>query len=114
MTSSHLGLSAIVTGGNSGIGRATAAKLMKEGARVLVVDLQTEPSWTAEHLQYFQADVAAEGSPADIIACAIDHFGCNGITWNCNTNYCSAENRWRCSRYVIHSYIISRSSDRNI
>jgi NAD(P)-dependent dehydrogenase (short-subunit alcohol dehydrogenase family) len=43
MTSSHLGLSAIVTGGNSGIGRATAAKLMTEGAKVLVVDVQPEP-----------------------------------------------------------------------
>jgi NAD(P)-dependent dehydrogenase (short-subunit alcohol dehydrogenase family) len=39
MTSSHLGLSAIVTGGNSGIGRATAAKLMTEGAKVLVVNI---------------------------------------------------------------------------
>jgi hypothetical protein len=39
------------------------------------VDVQPEPSWTAEHLQYYQADVAAEGSPAGIIACAIDHFG---------------------------------------
>ena len=75
MTSSHLGLSAIVTGGNSGIGRATAAKLMTEGAKVLVVDVQPEPSWTAEHLRYYQADVAAEGSPAGIVACAIDHFG---------------------------------------
>ena len=75
MTSSHLGLSAIVTGGNSGIGRATAAKLMTEGAKVLVVDVQPEPSWTAEHLQYYQADVAAEGSPAGIVAYAIDHFG---------------------------------------
>ena len=75
MTSSHLGLSAIVTGGNSGIGRATAAKLMTEGAKVLVVDVQPEPSWTAEHLRYYQADVAAEDSPAGIVACAIDHFG---------------------------------------
>lgn len=62
MTSSHLGLSAIVTGGNSGIGRATAAQLMTEGAKVLVVDVQPEPSWTAEHLRYYQADVAAEDS----------------------------------------------------
>jgi len=75
MTSSHLGLSAIVTGGNSGIGRATAAKLMTEGAKVLVVDVQPAPSWTAEHLRYYQADVAAEGSPTGIVACAIDHFG---------------------------------------
>lgn len=74
MTSSHAGLCAIVTGGNSGIGRATAARLLEEGARVLVVDVQPEPSWTAAHLQYFQADVAAEGSPASIIACAIGHF----------------------------------------
>ena len=75
MTSSHLGLSAIVTGGNSGIGRATAAILMTEGDKVLVVDVQPEPSWTAEHLRYYQADVAAEGRPAGIVACAIDHFG---------------------------------------
>jgi NAD(P)-dependent dehydrogenase (short-subunit alcohol dehydrogenase family) len=75
MDTSHTGHSAIVTGGNSGIGRATAAKLMAEGASVLVVDVQSEPSWTAEHLQYYQADVAAEGSPAGIVACALDHFG---------------------------------------
>ena len=75
MTSLHTGLAAIVTGGNSGIGRATAARLIHEGARVLIVDVQPEPSWHAEHLQYLQADVAADGSPAKILACAIDHFG---------------------------------------
>ncbi len=75
MTSLHTGLAAIVTGGNSGIGRATAARLIHEGAQVLIVDVQPEPSWHAEHLQYLQADVAADGSPAKILACAIDHFG---------------------------------------
>ena len=75
MTSKHTGFSAVVTGGNSGIGRATATKLIAEGARVLIVDVQSEPTWTDAHLRYCQADVAAEGSPADIITCAIDHFG---------------------------------------
>ena len=39
----HADLVAIVTGGNSGIGLATANRLLEGGAYVLVVDLAAEP-----------------------------------------------------------------------
>jgi NAD(P)-dependent dehydrogenase (short-subunit alcohol dehydrogenase family) len=35
-----LGISALVTGGASGLGRATAEKLLSQGARVVIVDLE--------------------------------------------------------------------------
>jgi len=75
MSTDHPGFCAIVTGGNSGIGRATAERLLTEGARVLVVDQQPAASFSAPDLHYLEADVAGPGSPERIIRKAIDTFG---------------------------------------
>src|SRR4051794_13629129 len=55
------GLTAVVTGGASGIGRATAELLVKEGALVVVLDLQS-PSDMPPGVHAVQADISDDGS----------------------------------------------------
>jgi NAD(P)-dependent dehydrogenase (short-subunit alcohol dehydrogenase family) len=52
---------AVVTGANSGIGRATAVRLLAEGAHVLAVDLRHDEPWPgpdADRLRTLSLDVA--------------------------------------------------------
>ena len=75
MSNLHSGFSAVVTGGNSGIGRATAERLLLEGAQVLVVDQHSEPTWTHNALSYLQTDVADAASADLIIQQVIENTG---------------------------------------
>jgi len=67
------GLKAVVTGGASGIGRATAELLSARGARVAVLDLQTEG--VAEPLLAFRADMGDRASVNAAIAAAAEALG---------------------------------------
>jgi NAD(P)-dependent dehydrogenase (short-subunit alcohol dehydrogenase family) len=84
------GVAAIVTGGASGLGEATARRLAQQGARVVVVDMNDDAgSKLASELggAFCHADVA---DPADVTA-AVDTAGelgplrvlvnCAGIGW---------------------------------
>jgi meso-butanediol dehydrogenase/(S,S)-butanediol dehydrogenase/diacetyl reductase len=66
---------AVVTGAAGGIGAATAARLVAEGARVLLVDLQDKVAETAAALG--QPSLALDISDADagqrILAAALEH-----------------------------------------
>lgn len=67
------GSSAIVTGGASGLGEATATLLAEEGATVVVLDLQRERGgMVAKAIDgvYCQADVADEADVAAAVAAA--------------------------------------------
>ncbi len=66
------GLSALVTGGASGIGAATAALLAERGARVAVADLSV--SSDPQHLSV-GCDVTSRASVAAAVEAAVDAFG---------------------------------------
>lgn len=74
---------AIVTGAGSGIGRATAQRLARDGAAVVVADInpkgaqETAESITAAHGRALahQTDVADEASVKAMVAAAVREFG---------------------------------------
>ncbi|WLQ52727.1 SDR family oxidoreductase [Streptomyces poriferorum] len=67
------GLRALVTGGASGIGRATADLLSARGAAVAVVDL--DPSAVDKPLRGYTADVSDDASVRAGVAAAADDLG---------------------------------------
>jgi NAD(P)-dependent dehydrogenase (short-subunit alcohol dehydrogenase family) len=71
---------AVVTGGASGIGRATAARLVAEGARVALVDLDGDAVATAAKelgpdVFPLTGDVSAEENVESYFAATAEHFG---------------------------------------
>ncbi|MEV4389001.1 SDR family oxidoreductase [Micromonospora sp. NPDC049580] len=73
MSAEFAGLAALVTGGASGIGRATAAELRERGARVAVLDL--DPSGLPEGIAGIAADVSSRPSVQQAVAAAADALG---------------------------------------
>jgi NAD(P)-dependent dehydrogenase (short-subunit alcohol dehydrogenase family) len=67
------GLKALVTGGASGIGRATAELLAARGAQVAVLDL--DPSSVDKPLLAFRADVTDDTSVRGAVAAAVAELG---------------------------------------
>ena len=76
------GKTALVTGGSRGIGQAIVERLTKEGADVLIVDVE-EP----ERAAFFRADVTREDDVEQMIAEAERRFGGLGIFVNNVGNY---------------------------
>jgi NAD(P)-dependent dehydrogenase (short-subunit alcohol dehydrogenase family) len=76
---------AVVTGGGSGIGLATARRLAGEGARVAVVDLDGETGKAAADEiggLFIQADVTSEDDVAAMYAATLEAFGRIDIAFN--------------------------------
>ena len=71
----HQGLTAIVTGAASGIGRATAQRLLEEGAFVLCVDQHANEDLSHEHAVSIVVDVADNNAAEIVTTSAIEHFG---------------------------------------
>jgi 3-hydroxybutyrate dehydrogenase len=63
---------AVVTGAASGIGRAIAARLERDGARVLAVDLEPDPDGPGEP---FAADLTTREGNRDAVSAALERFG---------------------------------------
>ncbi|MFI2735531.1 SDR family NAD(P)-dependent oxidoreductase [Streptomyces sp. NPDC018711] len=72
MTAELAGLTALVTGGASGIGLATATLLAERGADVAVLDL--DPSGVPAPLRGFTADVSDDESVRRAVEAAVETF----------------------------------------
>ena len=80
MTNELAGKVAIVTGGASGLGYATAEKFAAEGARVLIADLDEErgaelAESCGENARFKRVDVADAEQMSELIAAAVSEFG---------------------------------------
>jgi NAD(P)-dependent dehydrogenase (short-subunit alcohol dehydrogenase family) len=72
----------IVTGGSSGIGRATVIALVADGAKVVVADLNEDGGRETvalaggeEHASFFKADVADVEQASAMVGHALERFG---------------------------------------
>src|SRR6266700_5186589 len=89
MTAALAGRVAVVTGGASGIGRATVLRFLEAGARVVFGDLN-EPKSEAlvaevgdrARLRYLPSDVSVEADVAALVATAADAFGRLDVMFN--------------------------------
>jgi len=75
---------AIVTGAASGIGRATTELFVREGARVVAVDLNEVAgrTLTGEAVAFVRADVASGADVERAVQTAVDRFGGLDILFN--------------------------------
>src|SRR3974390_2649004 len=79
---------AIVTGGASGLGRATAEMLTENGASVVLIDLPSQPgeAVAAElgaKAMWAPADVTNGDQVAEVVQRAVERFGGIQILVNC-------------------------------
>lgn len=79
---------AIITGGAGGIGKATAAVFLREGAKVMLVDLeesvlkQTVEELKSENVIYFAGDVSNSEDVKKYTEASLEHFGEIDIFFN--------------------------------
>jgi NAD(P)-dependent dehydrogenase (short-subunit alcohol dehydrogenase family) len=76
---------AVITGGASGIGRASALRFLEQGARVVIADLNVERGRETleraaaiapeDHACFVRCDVAQEADVAAVVRRAVDAFG---------------------------------------
>ncbi|XP_033745416.1 3-hydroxyacyl-CoA dehydrogenase type-2-like [Pecten maximus] len=89
MSASKLkGLVAVVTGAASGLGKATATRFAKEGAKVVLVDLSTSNGQEVANslggdCVFQPADVTSENDVKAVMSCAESTFGGLNVAVNC-------------------------------
>ena len=86
------GKTAVITGGASGMGRATVLRFLDEGARVVIADFNAETgAETVEmareaghqaNVRFIRTDVAVEADIEAMMACALDQFGGLDVVFN--------------------------------
>ncbi len=88
------GKTAIVTGGNSGLGQAFAMALAKAGANIFIPSFVKDNGETKEMIEkqgvevdFMQVGITAEGAPQKIIAACCERFGTVDILVN-NAGIC--------------------------
>jgi NAD(P)-dependent dehydrogenase (short-subunit alcohol dehydrogenase family) len=76
---------AVVTGGGSGIGLATVRRMAAEGARVVVVDVDTDAGTTAAKEvggEFVMCDVADEGAVKTLFGGVAERYGRLDVAFN--------------------------------
>src|SRR5262245_4313346 len=83
---------AVITGGASGMGRATVLRFLDEGARVVIADYNEQSgketltlatnAGHAEHVRFIRTNVAKEADVVAMIDCAVSEFGRLDIVFN--------------------------------
>lgn len=83
---------AVITGGASGMGKATVLRFLKEGAKVVVADFNSHTGAAtieecnalgfSDKVRFIKTDVASEQDIEAMIQCAIDQFGRLDIVFN--------------------------------
>ena len=83
---------AVITGGASGMGRATVHRFLHEGARVVIADFnadtgaavmaELEQEGYEESVSFLRTDVAVEDDVAAVLAHAVECFGSLDIVFN--------------------------------
>ncbi len=78
---------ALVTGGASGIGRATVERFIEEGANVVIADVQDGPgnelaAANPGRAVYVHADVSQEADIAAMVRAAVESFGRLDVLFN--------------------------------
>ncbi len=84
------GRAAVITGANSGIGRATARLFAREGANVLCCDIQETTTPRVDELivqeggkaAFLNVDVTSDGGPEEMVQAAIARYGGVDILYN--------------------------------
>jgi len=87
---------AVVTGGASGIGRASAELFVAEGARVVIADLDAEAgealaNQLGEAAVFIRTDVASEADSQAMVDLAVSRFGQLDVMFNNAGISCKAE-----------------------
>ncbi|MBC8098474.1 MAG: 3-hydroxyacyl-CoA dehydrogenase [Armatimonadetes bacterium] len=82
------GMTALVTGGASGLGGATATRLVQHGANVIIVDLNVEQgaalaAQLGVQTRFVQADVSNEAQMQSALQTAVEAFGGLQVLVNC-------------------------------
>ncbi|BDI22185.1 SDR family NAD(P)-dependent oxidoreductase [Herbiconiux sp. L3-i23] len=78
---------AVITGGTSGIGLATVEAFVREGAKVVVADIQDEPGAAlvgrlGDAVHYVHTDVTVEADIEAAVAAAVERFGRLDVMFN--------------------------------
>ena len=87
MTDRLRGQVAVITGASSGIGAATAARFVTEGASVVLADVQDEAGRSlaaelGERAEFVSTDVTSEDSVRDVVDFAVQRFGRLDVMFN--------------------------------
>ncbi|CAH8566860.1 unnamed protein product [Heterobilharzia americana] len=104
MFASLKGLSAIVTGGSSGLGLATTKKLIAEGCKVLVCDLQKSAALSEldNDCVFCETDVSLESDAKKAVDLVKQQFSNLHILVNC-AGYAMASKTYNVQRHKPHS-----------
>lgn len=83
---------AVITGGASGMGKATVHRFLEEGARVVIADFNAETGEETvaeagergfgDNVRFIRVDVASEDDIVAMMACARDNFGGVDVVFN--------------------------------